>query len=1350
MASLLQNDKILRTDITTAKCKSSNMKITTSNMAPHNHIEKRYENIIKSPNDKREYRGLLLSNKMKVLLISDPTTDKRTEKYPEKNDYNKYLSQNGGTYNASTHMDHTLYYFDVHAEKLRGALDRFAQFFIAPLFTESLTELELNAIHLECEKNLANDTWRLDQLEKSSADPNHPFSKFDAGNKETLDILPKQKGINSLDELEKMVIELFSQVKNKEIAIPTWPQHPFNEQHFQHKWYIVPIKDIRNLYIIFPIPDLTEHYKSSPAYYISHLLGHEGEGSLLSLLKAKGWCNSLGSEEGTQHVDDIVLLTFQYINMLKKHGPVEWIYNECRDIANINFKFKEKSYPCDYVSSIAQRLYDYPMEDILTVEYLFPLWKPDLIKWVMGYLKPENVRIHVIGKSYENIADETEKWYGVKFKKEKISQNVINEWINAGLNLNLKLPPKNEFIPEKFDIKPTENNISKFPVIIEDTPLIRLWFKQDDEFVIPRANLFIDFVSPLAYMDPLNCNLTYIFVLLFRDALNEYAYAAEIVGLRWELTNSRYGMILRIVGYDDKQHVLLDKIIDKMINFKVDPKRFEIWKENYIRNLKNYKAEQPYQHAVYYLTVLLSELMWMKEELLNATSYLTVERVQNFIPQFLSKLHMECLIHGNVTMSEAIETAKLIESKLSNTNPHIVPLLSKQLVLHREIKLDDGCHFLLEVKTKFHTSSCTQVYYQTGLQSTESNMLLELLAQILSEPCFTMLRTKEQLGYIVFSGVRRANGAQGLRIIVQSDRHPKYVEQKINVFLNSMLQYISSMTEEEFNAHKESLAVRRLEKPKQMTILSTIFWSEITAQQYNFDRANIEVAYLRTITQEQILQFYEDILRSDIQRKLSVHVVSTLKDTNSEDEKIIKSEENIADEIDTIEYKNIDDIMIFKISQCLYPLMKPFTDIPRKGVHSYCMSQKIEKPILSGQRIKTRKRDEKEKYDPMGFRDAILLGLEKAGNDLDAISKYLDTAGSKLDYRRYGEDLFDILIAGGLLVPGGSIAQDGDKPVKTTACVFEQPEDMESMRNFEQVFIKLMRRYKYLEKMFEEEMKKVLVFMKGFTPKERIKLARMTALWISNGSVPPTVLSVLINEHLVKDNLALDFLLEVFVTWRQEKGLPSLMTALKKGNIEGRLMEFVPPNKRTEEYFRSVFEAVGLADIVKLHKAQASQEAKRDLQQLLLDDLADNRPMKDIILDLKEMAQKSGIPEHEVIVMGQAEWNKKEELVADQALKHLKVYNPLFDAFTTTARSELALILKVQEFCYENMNFMKVFQRIVLLFYKIDVISEEVILKWYKEGHSVKGKMLFLDQMKKFIEWLQNAEEESESGEEDD
>lgn len=79
------------------------------------------------------------------------------------------------------------------------------------------------------------------------------------------------------------------------------------------------------------------------------------------------------------------------------------------------------------------------------------------------------------------------------------------------------------------------------------------------------------------------------------------------------------------------------------------------------------------------------------------------------------------------------------------------------------------------------------------------------------------------------------------------------------------------------------------------------------------------------------------------------------------------------------------------------------------------MSQKTERPVLSGQRIKTRKRDEREKYDPTGFRDAVIAGLEKTEGDLEEISKFLHSAGNKLDYRRYGEVLFDILIAGGLL-----------------------------------------------------------------------------------------------------------------------------------------------------------------------------------------------------------------------------------------------------------------------------------------------------------------------------------------------
>lgn len=65
------------------------------------------------------------------------------------------------------------------------------------------------------------------------------------------------------------------------------------------------------------------------------------------------------------------------------------------------------------------------------------------------------------------------------------------------------------------------------------------------------------------------------------------------------------------------------------------------------------------------------------------------------------------------------------------------------------------------------------------------------------------------------------------------------------------------MSEEEFDKFKKALATLRLEKPKTLSSLCLIFWNEISSQQYNFDRVNIEVAYLKTITRQQILNFYK-------------------------------------------------------------------------------------------------------------------------------------------------------------------------------------------------------------------------------------------------------------------------------------------------------------------------------------------------------------------------------------------------------------------------------------------------------------------------------------------------------------
>ncbi|KTG48023.1 hypothetical protein cypCar_00004166 [Cyprinus carpio] len=887
-------------------------------------VKRVVSDIIRSPEDKREYRGLEFTNGLKAILISDPTTDKSsaaldvhigslsdpdnisglahfcehmlflgTEKYPKENEYSQFLSEHAGSSNAFTSGEHTNYYFDVSHEHLQGALDRFAQFFLCPLFDESCKDREVNAVDSEHEKNLMNDAWRLFQLEKATGNPKHPFSKFGTGNKLTLETRPSKQGIDireellkfhstyyssnlmgfcvlgreSLDDLTSMVVKLFGEVENKNVPLPEFPSHPFQEEHLRQFYKVVPIKDIRNLYVTFPIPDLQKYYKSNPGHYLGHLIGHEGPGSLLSELKAKGWVNTLVggqkegargfmffiinvdlTEEGLLHVEDIIFHMFQYIQKLRTEGPQE---------------------------------------------------------------------VAVVSKSFEGQTDRTEEWYGTQYKQEAITDEAIKKWQNADLNGKFKLPMKNEFIPTNFEIYPLEKDPPSVPTLIKRSTL--------RTEVSDRIYHLPSFHSPFAYVDPLHCNMAYLYLELLKDSLNEYAYAAELAGLNYDLQNTVYGMYLSVKGYNDKQHILLKKIIEKMATFQIDEKRFDIIKEAYMRSLNNFRAEQPHQHAMYYLRLLMTEVAWTKDELRDALDDVTLPRLKAFIPQLLSRLHIETLLHGNITKQSALGMMQMLEDTLIE-HAHTKPLLPSQLIRYREVQVPDGGWYVYQQRNEVHNNCGIEIYYQTDMQNTHENMLLELFCQIISEPCFNTLRTKEQLGYIVFSGPRRANGVQGLRFIIQSEKAPHYLESRVEAFLKNMEKSVEEMAEEAFQKHIQALAIRRLDKPKKLAAECAKYWGEIISQQYNFDRDNIEVAYLKTLAKEHIMQFYKDLLAIDAPRrhKVSVHVLSREMDSCPVvGEFPAQNDVNLAPAPSLPQPSLVQDMTEFKRSLPLFPLTKP-------------------------------------------------------------------------------------------------------------------------------------------------------------------------------------------------------------------------------------------------------------------------------------------------------------------------------------------------------------------------------------------------------------------------------------------
>lgn len=342
------------------------------------------------------------------------------------NEYNSYLTKYSGSSNAFTVYASTNYYFGLSATSVakdpsssgssgrtslpvskasapfHGALDRFAQFFIRPLFCKDTLECELRAVDSENKKNLQSDQWRMVQLDSELSNENHPYHKFKTGNYHTLHDEPLAKGINirdafigfhkehysanrmklvvlgrdGLDELQAWVGELFSAVPNRNLPKSQWNGIPvYGESNLGIEVFVKPVMQERQLELHFPYPDEVELWQSKPGKYIAHLVGHEGPGSLLACLQARGWVNNLSAgpvplgpgtgrffcsltltEEGLKHNREIVKVFFQYVALLKDSSPQKWVVEEMARLSEIERQVPPEE-PCQYDHKRIERFY---------------------------------------------------------------------------------------------------------------------------------------------------------------------------------------------------------------------------------------------------------------------------------------------------------------------------------------------------------------------------------------------------------------------------------------------------------------------------------------------------------------------------------------------------------------------------------------------------------------------------------------------------------------------------------------------------------------------------------------------------------------------------------------------------------------------------------------------------------------------------------------------------------------------------------------------------------------------------------------------------------------------------------
>ncbi len=187
-----------------------------------------------------------------------------------------------------------------------------------------------------------------------------------------------------------------------------------------------PVKDTNKLYIRWQLPPQFEHYRSDPCGYLAHVIGHEGRGSLYSVLQAKGWATGLVAgifeeghqrntaftiftvsfiltEEGMNHWEDVVGLLFRLLSLLRKDPLPKWIQDELHRISQITFKFQEEMEPIDYVSDIVMQMLPalgLQEEHLLCSRYMCDEWQPELVEKVLHLLVPGTIRVEILSTRF--------------------------------------------------------------------------------------------------------------------------------------------------------------------------------------------------------------------------------------------------------------------------------------------------------------------------------------------------------------------------------------------------------------------------------------------------------------------------------------------------------------------------------------------------------------------------------------------------------------------------------------------------------------------------------------------------------------------------------------------------------------------------------------------------------------------------------------------------------------------------------------------------------------------------------------------------------------------------------------
>lgn len=892
---------------------------TSANTVVTNPVEQ--AGIVKSKKDSRLYQAMMLDNGLEVMLVSDPSIEKSaaalsvavgslqepeafgglahylehmlflgTKTYPDVNEYNEFISRNGGSENAYTELDHTNYMVSVNNDAYGEALKRFSRFFYEALLDEQYADKERNAVHSEWSQKGPNDWVIMGQLDGYTLNPDHPISQFNWGNLESLadkdnqklqdllvDFYNKYYSANlmkavmishlPLAQMQKLAKDNFGKITNKNTPKPVITNPVAQSEQLKKIVHYVPQTDMKQLQVKFVIDDNSEQFAVKPNFYLQYLLSNEMPGTLASTLRELGYTENLwassnpseygnaGSftiyatltETGLKNRNTIVGAIFDYLALIKEQGIDAKYFKEIKQSLSNSFQFKEKIDDYSYAMQIAANLQDTPASYVLSSDYEYQRFNSAAINAVLEQLTLNNARIFYIDKA-QPTNTEMDFFVG-KYQVEPITKEISQQWQKASEAVNLSLPSPNTLMPDNFDIE-TAQYIDKPKTLINEQGL-NVYLAHSKHFTQPKGSFSANFNSGFDKESARNHVLAALLSDGLRMDLTALSSEASAAGMRLNV-GSYNGLYLTASGFTNKQQQLLANAYQSILNYQLSSAQLNNLKASYISSIESKQKYMLLNQLFPQFNKIVNLDEFSDSSLLAEVASITPKELLTFRDQLLNKAKLNIFAFGNYNEEQVIKTAKYLESLLPKSRQvsdiyftkTFKPTKGTVINWQQDVDMNDiavGDFYMAPFEVKQYAAA-------------------QVLQKVLKPALFNQIRTEEQLAYSVgfFSQALREQILLGF-YIQSPAKGPAAVIDRIAAFRHNFTTELAELSTEEFDTIRKSVLISLTQPPKNLAEESSDFVSDWRKNKLSFDSKAKLISAIKSLELADIKNLYQQL-----------------------------------------------------------------------------------------------------------------------------------------------------------------------------------------------------------------------------------------------------------------------------------------------------------------------------------------------------------------------------------------------------------------------------------------------------------------------------------------------------------